>query len=147
MTPSERAALFIAPPLAPVVFTTILVFPGLLQDMSGYFGSVFVVAVFGIPIAYGIALCLGLPLYLLARKLRWVNFWSLSLGAAIVAALPTLLMLLFRYDSWEAGKDWRVHGIFVITGFVVGAVFWCVLRYWPHITLRSSGTAQKRAAP
>lgn len=136
MSPNERAALFIAPPIAPLAFTTALAFPRLLQGTSDFFVSVLIVTTFGIPIAYGIALCLGLPLYLLARKYHLVNFWSLSLGGAFVATLPTLLTLIFLYDSWLAGRDWRVHGVFGITGFVVGAVFWYVLRLWPNLPFK-----------
>jgi hypothetical protein len=138
--------MFIAPPLAPVVWTVILIgFPNNMP--SDYFGSIFIVSLFGIPIAYAIALCIGLPLYLLFRKQRWVNFWSLSFGGAFVAALPTLLTFLFRYDSWVAGRDWKVHGLFAITGFVVGAAFWSVLRYWPHNLSFKRDCRKSAAAP
>lgn len=131
MSPSEKAGMYIAPALAPVVWTVILIgFPN--EIPSDYFGSIFIVSLFGIPVAYVMALCLGLPLYLLFRKNRWVNFWSLSIGGAFVAALPTLLTLLILYDSWAAGRDWKLHGLFAATGFIVGTVFWAVLRYWPH---------------
>lgn len=100
---SEKAAMYIAPPLAPIVWAMILIgFPDHMP--SDYFGTIFVISVFGTPIAYVIALCVGLPLYLLFRKQRWVNFWSLSIGGAFVAALPTLLTLIFLYDSWFAGR-------------------------------------------
>jgi hypothetical protein len=128
MSPRELAALIIAPPLAPVVLVTVMAFPNYMGD---YFQSIQIVALFGIPIAYLIALCLGLPLYFFAKDHRWVNFWSLSLGGAVVADLPALLTLLFLYDTWEAGRDWKLHGTFLITGFVVGAVFWSVLRFLP----------------
>lgn len=134
MAPNERAAMYIAPPLAPVVWTTVLVFPGFFQGMgmTGFWEAVAVVAIFGIPVAYVMALCFGLPLYIMARNHCWANFWSLSFGAAAIAMLPTLVTLLFMYDSWEAGRDWKVHGLFAFTGFVVGAAFWCIVRLWPH---------------
>lgn len=140
----ELVALIIAPPVAPVVFTTVIGFPGLLQGMSGYFGSVLIVALFGVPIAYFIALCIGLPLYFLARDRHWVNFWSLSLGGAVVADMPALITLMFLFDTWEAGREWKLHGTFIITGFVVGAVYWAVLRFWPH-NLSFKRDALKRA--
>ncbi len=140
MSPNERAGLFIAPAFAPIVWTTILVFPELPDGMSDYWGTVGIVAFFGIPVAYLMALCLGLRLYILARNVGWATFWSISLGGAAVAALPTLITLLFMYDSWEAGRDWKLHGLFALTGFVVGAVFWCVVRYWPHNNALQSGS-------
>jgi len=141
MSPRELAALIIAPPLAPVVFVTVMDFPNYMGD---YFQSIKIVALLGIPIAYLIALCLGLPLYYFAKDRSWVSFWSLSLYGAVIADLSALLTLLFLYGTWEAGRDWRLHGTFLITGFVVGAVFWSVLRFLPS-NLAFKRDALKRA--
>lgn len=132
MAPNERAGFFIAPPLAPVVWTAVIAATGPFQGISDYFGSVLIVAVLGVPVAYFMAVLLGLPLYLAARRLGRVTLVSCALGGAFVAALPTLIALLVLYRSWEAGRDWRVHGLFAFTGLVVGAVFWVVLREWPY---------------
>ena len=144
MSPRELTALVIAPPLAPVVMVTVMAFPNYMGD---YLATMQIVALFGIPIAYLIALCLGLPLYFLAQKYRRVNFWSLSIGGAIVADLPALLTLLFLYDTWGAGRDWKLHGTFGITGFVVGAVFWSVLRFLPHNLSFKRDCRKSAAAP
>ena len=141
MSPREVAALVIAPALAPVVLVTIIAFPNYMGD---FFSTLQLMVLFGAPFAYGIALCLGLPLYFLAQDRRWVNFWSLSLGGAFIAVLPTLLTLLFLYDTWESGKGWRVHAAFGITGFFVGTVFWSVLRLWPN-NLSPKRSGLKRA--
>jgi hypothetical protein len=129
MSPNERAAFLIAPPLAPVVWTTVLVYPYFQGD---FWGGVFVVAVFGVPIAYLVALFLGLPLYILAKHRGWANFLSISIGGTAIGLVPTLFMLMPPYGRLETARDWRVGGAFALAGFIVGAIFWCIARYWPY---------------
>ena len=142
LSPGELAALVIAPPLAPVFLVMIITFPH--YGGSDFFSTMQLITLFGAPIAYLLALCIGLPLYWWAKDHCWVNFWSLSLGGAFIAALPTLITLLFLYDTWEAGREWKLHAVLGITGFFVGAVFWAILRYWPH-NLTFERDALKRA--
>lgn len=132
MSPNERAAFYISPLLAPVVWTAVLCYPDLSFGIGDFVSTVAIVGILGIPLAYLMALCIGWPLYIAAKKINAANYLCLSLGGTVVGALPTLVMLLFMYDSWPAGREWKVHGVFAVTGFVVGSVFWGVARYWPH---------------
>lgn len=134
LTPRERTALCVAPLVAPLVFTVVVAFPGILQGMSGFLDSLFVVASFGIPIAYVVGGILGLPAFLLARWYRIVNFWSLSFGGAGVAMLPLLLLWLINSAAATQGdtKSLPAFAVLGACGFAVGALFWLVAYYRPH---------------
>jgi hypothetical protein len=72
-----------------------------------------------------------MPLYLLFRKYRLINFWSLSMGGAVVALLPLLLLLLFSSASFrEMAQSLNVFALLALCGFLVGTAYWAVMRFW-----------------
>ena len=134
LTPRERIALRVARLAAPIVFTIVVGFPGILKGMSGFIEVLLVVAVFGIPIAYIVEAIFGLPVFLLARKYQLVNFWSLSFGGAVVAMLPLFVLRLLNSDSTAQTEtsSWPAFAVLGACGFAVGLLFWLVAYYRPH---------------
>jgi hypothetical protein len=135
LTPNERTALWVAPLVAPVVFTVVLAFPGILEGAPGFFEALFVVPFVGVPLSYIVEVVFGLPLFLLARKFQLVGFWSLSFGGAVVAMLPMLLGFFVGVSFRETSYAWALFSVLAGCGFSVGVVFWAVAYYLPHNTL------------
>jgi hypothetical protein len=132
LTHKERTALWVAPLVAPVVFTVVLAFPGILEGMPGFFEALFIVLFFGIPLSYIVELVFGLPFFLLARRFQLVGFWSLSFGGAVVAMLPMLLLVFSGASFRETPDAWAVFSVLAGCGFAVGVLFWVVAYYLPH---------------
>ena len=128
LTSKERTGLIIAPAIAPAILT---VFMGWPHGGNGLLEAILVMSIFGIPIAYVVALCIGLPMYWFAKSQGWVNVYTITLGGSFTAAFPMLVLLAFNYSTWDAGKNWRIHATLAATGFIVGFIYWAILKLWP----------------
>ena len=129
----------IAPLVAPLMMLGIILVVG--EDLRGpsyvyglndaieIFGIASMFLTLGAPIAYAITGAIGLPLYFIANKLGFINFWSITFGAAFVAILPILVMSapqgFVLYEDPEK-SSLLFYLAFALCGFVVGLVFWFV---------------------
>ena len=99
------------------------------NDIKEIFGFVGVFLVLGAPIAYAITIVVGLPFYLIIKKLNYINFWSITLGSAFVAIFPILLMSVKKgftlYDDPEE-SSLLFYLAFALCGYAVGLTFWYV---------------------
>ena len=99
------------------------------DDLIELFGIAGTFLILGAPIAYLVTAVFGLPCYLIARKLGYINFWSVSFGSAFVAVLPLLLVAARNglVINAEPGRtSCLVYLAFALTGYFVGTVFWFV---------------------
>ncbi len=100
-----------------------------IQDAQEMFGIVGLFLALGAPIAYVITAVAGLPIYFVINKLGFVNFWSVTFGAAFVAILPILLLsapngfLLYKEPD---KSSFLLYSAFAVCGYVTGLVFWMV---------------------
>lgn len=137
--PRLVVACMIAPLVAPLVLLLIILAIGwnargpsyqyslnTAHEMLGIIGLFLGI---GAPIAYAVTLVLGLPLYFLFKKLRLINFWSITFGAAFVAVLPIALLSLSAdapvNEAPRASIFW-FYSAFAVCGYAVGTVFWLV---------------------
>jgi hypothetical protein len=86
------------------------------------------------------------PAVLILRRLKINYFWIALPLASIVGALPLLIPCVWA-ENGCAPSDWYPEPIawFAFAGFCGGSYLWFHLLR--HLTLHSSGTARKRAAP
>ncbi|MEM7227021.1 MAG: hypothetical protein AAF495_28900 [Pseudomonadota bacterium] len=63
-----------------------------------------VISLFGLPIAYGIAMVFGLPAFIILRSLGILNFYVTLLAASAIGSLFTILSELRRVISVASGS-------------------------------------------
>lgn len=94
-----------------------------------FFRGDFASLVFLVALAHG--LVLGVPLYLLARWLGWVNIATAVLGGFLVGAVPIGLYLGLDVDRTLTMADWLAFGAVLIMygafGALGGFAFWLAL--------------------
>ncbi|MDH3280310.1 MAG: hypothetical protein OEQ18_04175 [Gammaproteobacteria bacterium] len=129
----------VAPLAAPVMMLLIILVVGEdlrgpsykygLNDAKEMFGIFGMFIIFGAPIAWAITAVVGMPIYFIAQRLGYINFWSISLGAAFVAILPLLVMSapnsFVLYQEPEK-SSFLFYSAVALCGYVVGSVFWFV---------------------
>jgi hypothetical protein len=132
---------FIAPLAAPLIIALIIIFSGVdwrdpsykynygFKDAVGLLYIVGYYVFIGAPFAYAVTLVVGLPFYFVTEKYGYINFWSITFGAAFVAIFPCLLLSapknFFLYDD-PIISSFLFYLSFAISGYVVGLVFWFV---------------------
>lgn len=96
--------------------------------MSEIFGILYLFLLFGAPIAYLVTGLIGIPLFLLSRKYRLLNIWSISLGGAVAPLLPLSIMHLYNgYMYDDPSKSAVDLYLFIsVCGLIVGVVFWFI---------------------
>lgn len=87
---------------------------------------------FTLTFTYPVALILGLPGYLIFRRLRWFKLWQVVLaGASLGAALSATLF----WGTWPNGFAVGIlmmAGIVILHGMAVSATFWWIAIRNPH---------------
>ena len=129
MTKKRQVLGIVAAPIAaPIVFTVALSAQYFIAEgWSDFFDTLILIMVFGVPIAYLVAIFFGLPLFKLFQKLGWINFWSVTVGGGVVAVFPLLLLYISNADIFPFSiKDAKAFGLLFFCGLVVGAVFWLI---------------------
>ena len=82
--------------------------------MVGGLGAVF---------AYPIAALVGIPLFVIFRKRRWLQWWQVSAGGLFVAILAVAGFALYTQDLLEA-LDYLA--LCSIVGLTSGLAFWAI---------------------
>ena len=123
-----------------------------LSDLLEMVGVAGMFLVLGAPIAYAIAVVLGLPLFFITKKLEFINVWSVTFGAAFVAILPVLLLSANKgfvlYSDPEKGSL-LFYLAFALCGFIVGLLFWFISGLYKQSAHNQSlkrGPRKQRAA-
>lgn len=103
-----------------------------IQEMSGIVG---LFLLFGAPMAYAITIVVGLPFYLIFKRIGLINFWSITFGSAFVAIFPVLVMSAPRgfniYNEPEKSSILFYLAI-ALCGYAAGLVFWFVSGLHSH---------------
>ncbi|WP_025560699.1 hypothetical protein [Sphingomonas sp. UNC305MFCol5.2] len=98
--------------------------PGMLAlTMAFYAPRLLLVPLTTFAIAFGHALVLGLPLYLLLDRRGWANGWLAALAGACIGMVPVLIFTTidhFQYpsDRYAAGWLTQVSGALWLFGFL-----------------------------
>lgn len=83
--------------------------------------------IFVLPFAYPLALLLGVPGYLVFRRLGWLRPWQVILaGAGGGAAVGIALLLLEMADDFLNPATLIYMSILIVHGAAVAAVFWWI---------------------
>jgi hypothetical protein len=139
----EKLALWIAPLAVPFAFVGGISGFDMSFGIVDYLETVLFIAVFSLPIAYLIELFVGIPAYLVFKKLGFINFFTIVLGGAFVASSPLALMWLLGVYDGEEQKLASTAPLFLFIGAVTGFTFWAVLNSG-HITRKGLGRANAR---
>lgn len=131
----------LAPLVAPIVFTVIILivakYSGLGVDTKCSLGNIWycldgfiIVFCLGAPIAYIVAILLGLPAYYFFYRKKWINSFNVIIGSGIVAILPLLIAYipaLLQNNGEEMGTIVFLTFLLIfICGISVGIVFWLI---------------------
>lgn len=115
---------FAVAPSIGVLLAALLITPmfGEFSDWGLYFG-------FGLFFAYPCALVVGLPLYLIAKRLLGsLQVWHCILGGA-VSTLPGLYFVLAPENTLYFQRTWLMNTtLALVTGAMSGAALWVVMR-------------------
>lgn len=79
---------------------------------------------FGIPIAYGIAVLIGVPLYRVLSTARQLGFWSVVLPAGLIAAIVVPYATTGFFGPQRQVAFLALIGL--SAGSAVGMVFWLI---------------------
>jgi len=128
MTYEDRA--FVLAPLSmPFAFLSCAWFLGLSgltleQGVLNYLATVAIIIIGGMPVVYLYEFFIAYRFYRLLLKKGKVNVFSLSLGGALIADIPILMVMPFSgYDGVATAFT-----LFGFSGFVVGLTFWVLLK-------------------
>jgi hypothetical protein len=127
-------AFLLAPLAAPIACAAALLVDTIVRGMVGNesppsVGSalelVMVVGMVGAPLAYGAALLIGAPLYVVLRRSGFLTRWTVWLGAAVIGAIVAqLLQPHLRGDLFAVPFPWWVGAALAL---VSAEVFWRLL--------------------
>lgn len=76
--------------------------------------------------AYPLALLLGLPGYLLFRRMRWLKPWQVIAAGGTLGAAVALIVFLGTGQGAVSAPTLLAVGLFTLHGAVVAAVFWWI---------------------
>ncbi|MDA8099313.1 MAG: hypothetical protein M0042_06775 [Nitrospiraceae bacterium] len=76
----------------------------------------------GAAASYAFAVVIGVPFYLLFRKIDMITFWTLALGGASIAVAPFFLMDFLAGNNALLANA-ALYPVLAVCGFCVGAVF------------------------
>ncbi len=124
---SEKLAFYVAPLAVPFAFLLGISGFDMQYGILDYLSNLLLIAFFSLPIAYIIELVVGLPIYLLFKKLGLINFTTLFLGSIVVSCSPLLLLWLVGAYDGEEYKLAATLPVFAFIGAVTGLTFWLTL--------------------
>ena len=134
MTGRPLRAFALAPLAAPIACAAALLADMLVRSLLGNgaspsarsaFDLVVAVGTIGAPLAYGAALIVGAPLYLVLRRFGAVTRWTVWFGAAVIGAVIALfLQPRLRGDLFSVPFPWWVGAALAL---VSAEVFWRLL--------------------
>ena len=97
-----------------------------------------------LPVAYALAVLIGIPVWWLFLRKRWLSWWHAGLAGVIIA---TPLCILLIHDSMLhthapdefVFKLFAVYGISALIGFLISLTFWLLaVRNNPIFKLKSA---------
>lgn len=130
---NEARALGYAPLILPFAFCSYAYF----ADVSGFnmdegpmvaLGLFLAITLVGLPVAYIYEFFIGYRFYQLLVKKNRVNFWTLTLGAVLVADIPMLFVLPVAGRASQVGYSLTFQ-LFSFVGLMIGLNFWFLLNY------------------
>ncbi len=94
---------------------------------------------YGSVIGYVFMIILGFPLYFIFNRFNRINYWTLSIGGALIAALPFVLLGLSK-DAKEILDNYTVYLALATCGLAVGNAFYFIVHWNPsgHLTHREA---------
>jgi hypothetical protein len=125
-SPTRLVLAFLLAPLAApfILFAMVMLSAG--PTYSGWFTAFMVMMVTGTIASYFMAGLFGLPLFLLFRRLGLINFWTLTIGAALIGMLPPLVVR-FQSGSAHIFPNLPNTATLAICGYAVGFTFWLLV--------------------
>ena len=96
-----------------------------LPDVTEAISIVFLFMLLGTPYAYLVASFIGIPLFYLAKKIGFINFWSITLGSAFVAIVPIFILTTW-FGFNQATNNQNPADLYIamlVSGYLVGIVF------------------------
>ena len=127
-------AFLLAPLAAPVACAAALVADMLVRGLAGTASPpsatavlelIGVVGMVGAPLAYGAALLVGVPVFLVLRRFDAITRWTVWLGGAVIgAAIAVFLQPRLRGELFSLPFPWWVGAAL---GLVAAEVFWRLL--------------------
>ena len=127
-------AFLLAPLAAPVACAAALVADMLVRGLAGTASPpsatavlelIGVVGMVGAPLAYGAALLIGVPVFLVLGRFHAITRWTVWLGAAVIGAvIAVFLQPRLRGELFSLPFPWWVGAAL---GLVAAEVFWRLL--------------------
>ena len=127
-------AFLLAPLAAPVACAAALVADMLVRGLAGTASPpsatavlelIGVVGMVGAPLAYGAALLIGVPVFLVLGRFHAITRWTVWLGAAVIGAvIAVFLQPRLRGELFSVPFPWWVGAAL---GLVAAEVFWRLL--------------------
>lgn len=128
------AAVILSPLVAPLIFSFLIVGVGMFQSSRNFVESVFPIAYVGIPLAYAFLLLVGMPVYLVLKKMHSLSFYAVVLlGGVVPPGLICIAMLAGGASLEEVFyKSFATYFSVGACGFFVSLVFWLIAygRQW-----------------
>ncbi len=143
---SQRNAVigFILAPLAPSVFFAIgALILGMSSDvpsnlsLSGYLLGSLIWFIYAIVVAYPVTLIIGVPSYLLCKKLGITNFKSYLIGGVLLGGLAPFSLVLIVAISEILNFNYWLFLISSFFGAITCATFWLITVKKPNKALKS----------
>ena len=126
---------FIIAPLAPsVLFAIGAILLGASSDVplelpiSGYFLGLFIWFLYAVVVAYPVTLLIGIPGYLIYKKLGLISFTSYAVGGVILGTLAPLLLIPVFGVPETLNLNWWLFFTSGIFGFVTCTTFWLLVK-------------------
>ena len=115
----------LAPPVS--VLLPVMLFAIGSHKQSGYENWELVLLLIPITIAYMSALLFGVPLYMLLKRLGWLQFWQV-IAASILCGAPFAIFHFLQTKMIYAPVEFSVRwfGTVSIIASLAGATFWVI---------------------
>jgi hypothetical protein len=129
------------------VFLAVVLTPIVVTIVAASLGARGELAALVLLFAYAGTAAIGLPVFLLFRRLRWLSFWQAPLGGLLAGTIASL------YYALPLDEHSRAHGLQNGLGIILWSTF-AALIFWliavpgnRALTRRSSGPAGSPCGP
>lgn len=125
-------AFLIVPLVPPILFGITMAVWGLIAPFgidppSAYLVSIPIWTSFAVPVSYAAALGVGLPMFLLFRRMGWLSLERIASATSVIGlAVGILVAMLFDFRI-EDGGIVAVVAVFLAFGAITGIAFWWLI--------------------
>jgi uncharacterized membrane protein len=98
---------------------------------KGWLASFAIIMIDGAFISYVVTVIIGLPLYFIFKRFNLINYWTLSIGGALVASIPVLIG-----EGTQIKENYTAYTVLAACGFVVGTIFY-LINNWKKTNLNA----------